>query len=508
MRIKNALRNSFFSVISQIILIMVGFFSQRVLNLRMGEELVGMNSVISNVISLLSVTELGISTAVVYHLYACLADKDEKKIASLMNLYRKAYTIFALVITILGLCIMPFIHLFLKENSFTLDYIRLIYGLWLIRTVFSYLLSYKRSILIADQQEYIVSIGVLFANVMNYSLIILIVELWKNYALALTLNVFVEVILNLYISKYVGKKYPYLKELRNEPLQREVLSKVFGDIKNIFVTRISSKLLISTDSLIMSSFVSVGIVGLYSNYCMITQSLTNIVVAMLNALQPSVGNMFVEGEHEKEYGVLRQITFIYFWIASFVTASLLSLMTPFVTDIWLNAEYALDMSIILWCVINFYTNTIGMPLTMMLGVTGLFKKERNISVIAALVNLVLSLVLVMYWGVIGVLLGTFAAYIVQLVFRIRVVIGKYMQLDCKKYVIELLQYALLTIVETGLTYAVCSRIYQSSNLFSIALMVIICVLIPNGINFICYFKSWRFKSLLGMAGGLLRGIRK
>ena len=140
MRIKNAFRNSFVSVFSQIILILVGFFSQRVLNLKMGEELVGMNSVISNIISFLSVTELGISTAVIYHLYGCLAQKDEAKIAALMNLYRKAYSVFALVITALGLCVMPFVHIFLKENTFSLEYVRLIYGLWLLRTVFSYLL--------------------------------------------------------------------------------------------------------------------------------------------------------------------------------------------------------------------------------------------------------------------------------------------------------------------------------------------------------------------------------
>ena len=199
MRIKNALRNSFFSVISQMILIIVGFFSQRVLNLRMGEELVGMNSVISNIIALLSVTELGISTAIVFHLYGYMASKDEEKIAALMNMYRKAYTVFALVISILGLCILPFVHLFLRENSFSLEYIRTIYILWLIRSVCSYLLSYKRSVLIADQQEYIVTIRVLLANTLNYLLIIVIVEFWKNYILALSLNIIIEIVLNIQI---------------------------------------------------------------------------------------------------------------------------------------------------------------------------------------------------------------------------------------------------------------------------------------------------------------------
>ncbi len=159
MRLKNLLRNSFFSLLSQFALIIIGFFSQRVVVMTMGENLVGMNSVISNIIAILSVSELGIASAIAYYLYEALAVRDEARITSLMNLYRRAYGLFALVITATGLCVMPFVHVFLKENRFPIGYVRLIYCLWLARTVLSYLLSYKRSILIADQKEYIVLYG-------------------------------------------------------------------------------------------------------------------------------------------------------------------------------------------------------------------------------------------------------------------------------------------------------------------------------------------------------------
>lgn len=503
MRIKNAFRNSFFSVISQIILIVVGFFSQRVMNLRMGEELVGMNSVISNIIALLSVSELGISTAVVFHLYSALADGDEKRISSLMNLYRKAYYVFATVISVLGLIVLPFVHLFLRENSFSLGYVRTIYILWLARTVLSYLLSYKRSILIADQQEYIVSIGTLLANALNYGLIIVIVEIWQNYVLALSLNIAVEVILNALISRYVGKKYPYLKTFYKLPLEKNIVKKVLGDLKNIFVSRLSAKLLLCTDSLIMSSFISVGIVGLYSNYTMITQSLTNIVVAFTNALQPSVGNMFIERDHEKEYGVLRQITFIFFLFSSFAVSSLFALMTPFVTDIWLDREYALGLGIILWCVINFYFSTMGQPLGMMMNVTGLFDKERNLSIIVAIVNLLISLLLVGSYGVPGVLLGTFVSYVIQMVFRIYMLVGKYMGKGYKQYILESLQYIFLAAVETALVYGCKQLVYESGNILSFILLMFICVLVPNGINVLLFCRTWRFKSVYHMLKELL-----
>lgn len=498
MRLKNVFRNSFFSVLSQIILIFVGFFSQRVMNLRMGEELVGMNGVISNIISILSVSELGIASAIVYHLYRALNEKNEQQIAALMNLYRRAYYIFAAVITGLGLIVMPFVPLFLKDNSFSLEYIRIVYCLWLVRTVLSYLLSYKRSILIADQREYIVSIITLTANVLNYLTVIVILELLQNYILVLCINIIVEAVLNILISCYVDRKYPFLVKMKKEPLDKKVVLIVWRDIKNIFVTRLSSKILGCTDNMIISGFISVAAVGLYSNYCLITQSLLNIVTAFSNALQPSVGNMFIEGDNEKNYKVLRQITFVFFLMASFAAASLFSLVTPFVADFWLSRSYQLPMEVVLCCVMNLFLVTLGMPLAMMMGVTGLFDRERNLSLIVAAVNLVFSLTLVKPLGIVGVLAGTFASYCIQIIFRIRVFFRQYLNISCRRYVGDMLQYCVLAALETGVTYMLTVEVYRQGSFLSFLLLMIICVILPNMMNCVIFIRSWRLKSLVGI----------
>lgn len=135
MRLKKLMKNGFFSLLSQMVLLFFGFFSQRAMTLYMGKELVGMNGVVSNVIAILSVSELGISTAIIYHLYSVLAVKDKKGISALMNLYRRAYQIFALMISVLGLLLLPFIHLFMKDNSYSVSYVRVLYLLWLFRTM-------------------------------------------------------------------------------------------------------------------------------------------------------------------------------------------------------------------------------------------------------------------------------------------------------------------------------------------------------------------------------------
>ena len=502
MRLKNILRNSLFSLVSQFVLIIIGFFSQRVMNLVMGESLIGMNSVIANIIAILSVSELGISSAIVYHLYEALAVRDESRIISLMNLYRRAFCLFAGVITAAGVCVMPFVHNFLKGNSFSLSYVRLIYCLWLARTALSYLLSYKRSILIVDQKEYIVSITALVMNPLNYGLIIVILKLWQNYELALGLNIVVEAAVNIWIIRYVNRKYPFLRRSRRTPSDREVARMLVGDIKNVFISRLSSKLLVSTDNLIISSFISVAVVGRYANYCLITQSVMNVMKAISDAIQPSVGNMLTEKNQEKNYQILRQITFLFFVLAAFCSAGLMSLMTRFVTDIWLTESYRLDKCTVTLCVINVYLFFISLPTAMMMTASGMFEKERDLSVLYAAANLILSLLLVRPLGMAGVLLGTSVSYIVQIVCRTYFFFRYYLKKNSAEYIADILQYGILVAVEAMGTCCVVDRIYDGRSFFRFTLCIFICVFLPCAANLLLFFKSWRLRSIARMAKGL------
>lgn len=504
MRIKNVMRNSFFGLLSQIVLILIGFVSQRILNLKMGEALVGLNAVVSNIISILSVSELGIATAVVYNLYQALAGRDEETIAGLMNLYRRAYHIFAVVITVLGLMLAPFVHLFLKNNPFTVEYVRFIYVLWLLRTVLSYLLSYKRSILVADQQEYIVSIVTLIVNVLNYSAIIFIVICTENYAAALGLNIVIDAVSNLWISRYVDKKYPFLRRLRGMPLQKGLRAKVFSNIKNIFVMRLANKLLVATDNVIISGFIGVAFAGLYGNYCLITNSLINIAVALSNAIQPSVGAMFVEKESDRDEKMLRIVTFLFFLFASSASCGVYAVANPFVGDFWLGGSYLLDRSVVGACVLNFFVLILSLPLGMVMGVTGLFGKERNLAVASGLCNMALSLGLVGKFGIFGVLAGTLAAYLLQMGYRIYVFYSVYLHISMHKYLTELLQYALLGFAEVRLVYALSGYVYRSGGFLHLLLLVLFSGGLPLAVNLIVYCKSQR----LGMVCSLLRAKRR
>ena len=495
MRLKNIFKNSFYSMISQAALLLLGFFSQRVMNLYIGKELVGLNGVISNVINMLSVTELGVSTAIVFYLYSALAQKDEEQIAALMNLYRKAYHIFALVVSGLGVILLPFIHLFMNESSYTIGYIRLLYGIWLAKTVLSYLLSYKKSLLIADQKEYIVSIATLIINVVNYSAIILIVRFTRHYIPALLINIVVEVVLNLWVSLYVDRKYPFLHRFRKQKVERNLLKKIFRDLKHIFISKISQNLLNCTDNLIVSSGISVAVTGLFMNYTLITRSVSNVLTILSNTIQPTIGNLFTEEDYEKDYQTLRQLTFLFFCLATVASVGLFSLITPFVTDFWLGKGYEMGKTVVWMCIIVCVTRVLGLPLCIVLSVSGMFKEERNLSIITAIVNLGASLILIRFIGLAGVLLGTFLAYAIQIVYRLVVFFRNYLQMTCWRYVLDLLEYVGLMIVETWVLQYGISAIYRHGSLLSFACCFLLCCVIPLALNALIYCRSWRFRSM-------------
>ncbi|MBO5245715.1 MAG: glycosyltransferase [Eubacterium sp.] len=497
MRVKNLLRNSFFGMLGQILLIGFGFICQRVLNMRLGEALVGMNGVISNILAILSVSELGIATAVVYNLYQALADNDEQKIAGLMNLYRKAYYIFASVITLLGLAVLPFVHLFLKSNPFTVTYVRQVYLLWLIRTVLAYLLSYRRSILIADQREYVVSIAALLANALDYTVIILIVEYSGNFLLALGLNIVIDTVSNLWISHYVHRKYPFLHERRKEPLVRELRTRVFANVKNIFASHLADKLLVATDNVILSSFIGVAFVGLYNNYCLITNALTNIARALSNAIQPSVGTMFVKN-HKQGDELLRMVTFLFFLFATSASCGIYHIITPFVRDFWLDGSYVLDMGIVSVCVLNFFLLLMSMPVTMVMGVTGLFEKERNIAIASALCNMILSLGLVQVCGIYGLFAGTFVAYLMQMSYRIYVFYRLFLQMSMQRYLKDLMQYLLLAMTELLLLQWLKGFVYQTGDLWRFGMLILVTVGMPFAVNVVLFSKSWRMQCITSL----------
>ena len=138
MRTQSSLKNMYIGILTQIVITLLGFISRKVFVNGLGTEYLGINGLLTNVLSMLSLVEGGIGTSIVYNLYKPLAENDRPRIIALVQLYKKIYGILAVLVFILGMCLYPFLGSFIKEGE-KIEFLFIVYLIFVIKNVISYL---------------------------------------------------------------------------------------------------------------------------------------------------------------------------------------------------------------------------------------------------------------------------------------------------------------------------------------------------------------------------------
>lgn len=490
-RTKSSLLNFITAMVGQGLGLIVSFIARIFFVKILSSEYLGLNGLFTNILTVLSLAELGVGTAITYSLYKPLAEDDISTCKMLMQLYKKVYTVIGLMILILGIAITPLLPIFIKDMP-NISNINLIYILFVINTAISYFYSYKRNLIIADQNRYIATIyryGFYF--ILNVAQIIYLV-IKHDYIGFLILQIISTFLENVFVSKHADKMYPYLNDKEKIPLEEESKKEIIKNTKAMMMHKIGGTVVSSTDNILLSSFVSIVAVGIYSNYYLITNALNTICNQVYNSLTASLGNMWVKESKEKNYSVFKKINFLTFWIYCFITICLVCLFNPFI-EIWVGKDYLFSMDIVMILVINFYLTGMRKSVLTFRDAAGLFYKDRYKAVAEAIINLVASIILAKYYGVFGVFLGTFISSITTCVWIEPYVLYKYgFEKSLKEYFKDYFKKTLLTAILVIVTYYICSLI--KGNLYiAFGLKLVVCVLIPNIILLLIYGKSVEFK---------------
>ena len=340
MRSEKSVINSFSGFLQSLISILIGFIAQKIFLNILGQEYLGLNGLFNNIISMLSIAELGIGSAIIYNLYKPIYEKDKETLKSVMSFYKKVYRIIALVIFLLGLLIIPFLSTIVGENQIQ-DNINIIFVLFLIDVVCSYLLTYKRSILQADQNNYYINfvhIGYLIG--MNVLQIIILV-FTKNYYLYLIIKIIFRLLENIVLNLIVNIKYTYLKEKNIKKIDKNILNDIKLKIKGIIYHKFATFFVSGTDNILISYFFNVGVVGIYSSYYMIINSVNTLFSQVIVSVTSSVGNLLVSDDKSKKYSIYKKIRFFNVWLAIFSAVSIFVIMDSFIT-IWLGKQYLMS----------------------------------------------------------------------------------------------------------------------------------------------------------------------
>ena len=403
-RTKNTIRNIKFAMLNQIITLLLSFIVRTIFVKELGINYLGINGLFGSIITVLTMLDLGMASTMAYSLYEPLVNNDEIKINLLIKFYSKIYYGICLFVFILGILLIPFLKYIIKDfvyNSFIIK----VYMIFVVDSALSYLFIYKKCLIISDQKSYIVNkINNIFYIILSISQIIVLI-LIKNYILFLLIRIFVNLIQNLYINYIVGILYPYIKEKRNDKLDENSLNQITKNIKGGFFYQIADVISNATDNIVLSKFIGFTGVGLYSNYILISNAINGILYYIFDSMMGSLGNLIVKENSKRTYNMFKFINFINFWLFGACSICIIILINPFIL-LWVGDKYLLDFYTVMAIVINFYI--VGMRNTTILfrKAYGLLSNGKQIPIIMALMNLILSIIFVKIFGIKGVIIGT------------------------------------------------------------------------------------------------------
>ncbi|MDY2609187.1 MAG: oligosaccharide flippase family protein [Eubacteriales bacterium] len=407
-RTQKSITNTVVSFTSQIIIILLGFISRRVLIYSVGVQYLGINGLMSNILTIFSLAESGIGIAIGYSLYKPLAENDVETIKALMRFYRTVYRLLALMTAIAGLLFYPFLPVFLKGN--TASEVSIIYFLFLASSVCSYLWSYKITLNSSDQNKYLYTIANTVTQILVLVVKIFILYFTQNYVIYLCIELGSTLVKNVIFSCILDRRYPFLKEKNVRKLSDSEKHQLSQNIKSLFWGKFGYIASQCSDNLVISSIISVTVVGLYSNYTTLVSAVSGFVTTFTSGVTASMGNLIASESKEKAYAVYKRIDFINYWLYTFSAICLLCLTEPFI-KIWLGKDYILPKGILIISIILFYLKGLNSGIEVAKNAAGLYYPDRFVPLLEALFNLVISIILAYQIGLLGVLLGTLISFL-------------------------------------------------------------------------------------------------
>lgn len=494
MRTQSSLKNMYIGILTQIVITLLGFISRKVFISGLGTEYLGVNGLLTNVLSMLSLVEGGIGTSIVYNLYKPLADNDTEKVTALVQLYKKLYGILAILVAILSLMLYPFLGSLMKDGT-SGKYITVVYFIFVIKNIISYLNAHKWSLINADQKGYVLARINLIFNVVTTLCRIVIIYLTKSYILYLLVELIIIIIQNIYNGNIVNTRYPYIKTKEKYKVDKDVKENMITNVKALFLHKIGSYCVFGTDNILISALISVKTVGIYSNYTMIIGQLSALISPVLSGINASVGNLVATEGEDKNYSVFKVVYLVNFWIYCVSAIFLYNLLNPFI-DWWLGEGLLLDKLTLMVILINFYISGLRTSVGIFKEKAGIFAEDKYVPLLESAINLGSSLILAKHVGLVGIFLGTTISSITLPVWnQSRLVYKKLFKKPLLEYFKQYFLYVGITITLGVLVTNICNIFNGNYSFLSLVIRGVICVIVPNLILVLIFYRTDEFKYL-------------
>lgn len=503
-RIQHAAKNIAFGYIGNITSTILGFVVRTVFILRLDETLLGVNGLYTGVLTMLSMAELGIGSALNYSLYAPVAKKDYEKIKSYMLFYKKAYRIIACVVAGLGLVLVPFLKYFIKNpGEYGIKELTIYYLIFLFNTVSTYFVAYKYSLVNAEQKNYIQTNIQTMTKLVTTVVQLMVLLITPNFLLYLLGAATVELAQKIYVNQYLNKLYPYLKETNILPLSQEERDEIITKTKALVFHKVGDVARLQTDSIIIASFIQVSVVGIVDNYTLVVNSIAGFVNIIFNSVTSSFGNLIATENKEKQYEIFKVYRFVANWIYGLSAIGFYILLSPLIY-LWLGDKWLLGNAAIGMLLLDYYFKGDRIVLSNFKTAAGVFEQDKYLALIQGIVNLIISIVLVQKIGLIGIYIGTVVSGLIANVTKPYIVYRVCFHKEVKHYWGDTLKNIAVLLLDLLILIPISKHLLNQITIGRFLVGGVLIVLLYNIVALVFYFNTNEFIYIKGILRDYLK----
>lgn len=492
--------------VGQVVSLLSTFVVRMVFARYLSQDYLGLETLFSNVLSMLALAELGVGSAIVFSLYKPLAEGDTEALKSIMRLFRRAYCSIGVAIAVIGCILTPNITLFIHDAP-DIPYLEFYFLFFVANSSVSYFFSYKGLLITADQKNYIVALVRYAFQVALCVCQIVVLMLTRNYVLFLSFMLVSTLGQNIVISLIADRMYPFLRAKDISPIPSDIAGQIKQNVAGMMVHKVSSVVNAPVNTIIVSTILGLGPVALYGNYLLIINSLSKIVDKMFDAVVASVGNMSITETAERQYEVFRSAHFVNAFLYGALTVCLLPLVSPFV-EMSFGSDYVFPFHIAVLFAVWFFVRGMRDAVLTYISAYGLYWHTKN-KAIAETVVLILSVsVLTKLFGVEGLLV---ANILVQVCISLIVEAVKLFKYGLKRSPLPYFgRFLLYGAVTAGLTVASCVAVslIPLHGLAHFLVGGVVSALIGFGGFVLLFGRTEEFGSIWRMAGSIFSQVRK
>lgn len=471
-------RNAIVSVVCQTISLILGFVSRTAFIRAVGVEYLGVNAVFTNVISLLSLAELGLGTAFAFTLYRPLRNDDWPKVSAVLALYRRTYRWVALGVAAVGIASVPLLPIIIKTNT-PENKLSLLYLVFLANSVISYLFADRVAVINADQRIYITRLYTFAFDVGRVLVQILVLVEFRSYLGYLVVQLVATVLTNVALARKAVKLYPAAFNASGFFTSDERTA-LWRNVRAMAVYKLSGVMLNGTTNIVISVVLGTVVVGYYSNHLLVVGALVTVLDALFVSSAASVGNMVSGSEKSTLRNVFEDTGTISFLIHATLGVLLLTTLDEAI-KLWLGLEFGLGLPAVVAMVVSFYVYGMMRPVMLFREASGIFTRAQYAVLVTAVLNLVLSLILGHIFGLFGVLVSNpVARLLVQGWFEPMILLQSHIDMRLSQYLWWQARLGILVVV-AGIAALLCAGLVEGEGVFPLisraAIALGICIVV-------------------------------